>query len=219
MRARREAGLGGHRAWLLAREHLGRAPRRRVGLIARGLILAAVAALALAAMSGLTPEWVAPAREAGRAGLLAACLLYALCLAVPFVPSVEIGLLIMVVFGKPGAVGAYLATLAGLNLAYLAGRLLGGGIDPERVRLSAGMEARLRRLARHLPGAALPVAALAVLLNLPANTALGGGGGIALAYGATRALGWPTFAATVALATALVPALFLAGVLGAAHVL
>ena len=45
-------------------------------------------------------------------------------LAVPFVPGMELGLLIMVVYGPLGVAVAYVATLLGLSLSYATGRLL-----------------------------------------------------------------------------------------------
>lgn len=160
------------------------------------------------------PAWLAHGDERGLRALLVACLLYALLLALPFVPSVEIGLLIMIVFGRWGAVGAYLATVAGLNLAYGVARLLARAPRASvPLRLPTAVRACLPRPGGRLPEQAAPAIALALLLNPPGNTALGGGGGIALLYGARRSLSWPRFALTVAAATAILPAIVLAGMM------
>lgn len=170
----------------------------------RLLALGAVLTLLLVTPATTMPPGLAAGVETGPVALLTACVLYALLLALPFVPAMEIGLLIMTVFGKWGAVGAWLATVAGLNLAYGIARAWPRSAALDRERLPRP----LQRLGRRLPFHFLPAAALALLLNLPGNSALGGGGGIALLYGASRALSWPRFALTVALATAVLPALF-----------
>jgi hypothetical protein len=175
---------------------------------------------------------LAATREAmGLSGLLVFAAAYAITLALPFVPGVEIGLLIMALFGPIGAVTAYLATIGGLALAFAAGRWL-----PERA--SRGLLARLgvnvpsesigsamraavsgARVNRSLPRRVAAFlldyrhVTLAACLNLPGNSALGGGGGIAFLCGISRQFRWRWFVATVALATAPVPLLVLAGLL------
>lgn len=153
-------------------------------------------------------ELVGAVRDAPPGIVVAICLLYALLLAVPFVPAVEIGLAIMVMFGLPGILGAYAATFFGLNAAYFLGSRIAGcgpvvpalaGILPERW-LSGPL--------RKLPVGLLPAVGLALLLNTPGNAVMGGGGGIAMAYGAGRFLSWPLFALITACATSILPILF-----------
>ncbi len=171
------------------------------------LIIALLGVLAWLAGWGQLPA----GSDRGLALLLAVSLLYALLLAVPFVPSVEIGLLIMLLYGRPGIIAAYVATLLGLNLAYLAGRFLRG-----QAGMVQRMEERLLRRIRRPGGKPLlAVFVLATLLNTPGNTAVGGGGGISLVYGAAGLLPWGVFAACVAVATALIPTLVFLGMLGA----
>lgn len=189
----------------------------------RWVLLAALVLLAVLAVHGSAPAWLPGRDTTDPVALLTASLLYALLLAVPFVPSVEIGLLIMVLFGKAGAISAYLATVVGLNLAYGIGLVLRRRIsrttgDPTHPYLPGGIACRVTRLIEQLPQGS-PIIALALLLNMPANTLLGGGGGIALVYGATRALPWPVFAATVACATSVIPMLFLLGLVSAEKLL
>ncbi|MCC5858111.1 MAG: hypothetical protein JJT90_08150 [Ectothiorhodospiraceae bacterium] len=171
--------------------------------------------LLLLAALALQPAWFAAAT--GSLWLLLGLgLLYAVLLAIPFVPSIEIGLLLMLAFGRPGIAVAYLATLVGLNLAYLVGRYIRARgailrlphLPPRLVAmLNSASERRL-----------LPVIILGGLLNMPGNTVLGGGGGISLVYGAWRLLSWPLFLAVVAVVTAVVPALVLLGVIGVERV-
>lgn len=147
--------------------------------------------------------------------LVAVSLLYALVLAIPFVPSVEIGLMIMLSFGRPGIAAAWLATLLGLNLAYAVGRILcADAADSLPQRLPVRLRPLLAAASR---GGLLPAAMLGLLLNLPGNTVLGGGGGVSLAFGAGRLLSWPGFLLVVAPATAVVPLLVLFGLVGLEH--
>lgn len=165
----------------------------------------------------------------GIGGLLIAMAIYALALALPFVPGIEIGLLIIMLFGAIGATAAYLATIGGLCLAFAAGRRI-----PERVcvrclaRLGVSMPAgRLESALADLLAANRPdggmlqrmvtclvahrYLSLAVSLNLPGNSALGGGGGIALLCGASRQFEWSRFVLTVVLATSPIPVLVVFG--------
>jgi uncharacterized membrane protein YdjX (TVP38/TMEM64 family) len=168
---------------------------------------------------------------AGVLALVSLALAYGVALAMPFIPGVELGLLIMAVFGPVGALVAYAGTIGGLSLAYAVGQVL-----PERVvaRLLATIgiamprdgvtsamqdmiaESRLTRSApRRLAAVLLDhrYLTLAVCLNFPGNAALGGGGGLALLCGMSKQFGWRSFFLTVAIATSPVPILVLAGLL------
>ena len=161
-----------------------------------------------------------------RTGLLVSMLtLYALLIAVPYVPGIEIGVSLMILRGAEIAPAVYLATLTGLMLAYFVGRYL-----PTHVLRRLFLDLRLlracelldrieplsqpRRLAllrdrlprrlgewavrfRHL--------AIAVLLNIPGNAVIGGGGGICLIAGLSGLFSARAMALTLALAVAPVP--------------
>lgn len=145
---------------------------------------------------GALDALLATLREAmGPVGIVMAMSAYIVALALPFVPGVEIGLMIMMLYGAAGAVAAYVATIAGLGLAFAAGRLI-----PEKsfVRLlervgvavpdlpmdeamrrvvaggSSGGPRWMRTLGRLL---AYRYLTLGVALNLPGNSVFGGGGG------------------------------------------
>ena len=49
-----------------------------------------------------------------------AAILYMIVLALPFVPAIELGILIMALFGQLGIIVAYMATVGGLCLAFTA---------------------------------------------------------------------------------------------------
>ncbi len=154
---------------------------------------------------------------------------YLLLLALPFVPGVELGLLIMVFFGRDGVIAAYLATIGGLCLAYAAAWLLPNQMTSRwmtRLGLSDaaenpgaainGMVANAKmtgRLAGKFGSFLLDhrYLTLAACLNLPGNSALGGGGGIAFLCGLSGQFHWRRFILTVVLATAPIPLLVLFG--------
>ncbi len=199
----------------------------RCGYRLAAILVVAIAVQALSSWlmdrAGDMPiEWRAPAT----AGLVAALLLtYSLLLALPFVPGVEIGIALLMTHGAKAAPFVYLATCLGLMLAFAAGRRL----SPASLRavfrdlhmrracdLIDEIEpldppARLARLCANLPewlGKRLtrwryPVVAL--LLNLPGNALIGGGGGIMLITGISGLFAPRQAALTVALAVAPVP--------------
>ena len=54
--------------------------------------------------------------------LIVGGIVYLLLLSLPFVPGVELGLLLMCLFGREGIVFIYFATVGGLLLAFTVGR-------------------------------------------------------------------------------------------------
>lgn len=160
-------------------------------------------------------------------GLLA--LVYAIALGVPFVPGMELGLLIMAVFGPLGALVAYVATIGGLSAAYAIGRMLPEPVIArmlERFAISVPREGASFAMDDMLAGSRLGRTApaglaaflrnyryltLALCLNLPGNSIVGGGGGLALLCGLSRQFRWRAFVLTVAVATSPVPMLVALG--------
>jgi hypothetical protein len=157
--------------------------------------------------------------------IMISTILYALLLAVPFVPGVEIGVALLVLLGPRIALLIYLCTLAGLSLSFILGRLipitalihLAKDLKLERTRqLLEDIEPldkkeRLNLLIGRAPKRLLPMLlryrylALAVALNIPGNYIIGGGGGIALFAGASRLFSVTGFFITIILAVAPVP--------------
>lgn len=161
-------------------------------------------------------------------GVLAALLLaYALLIAIPFVPGVELGLTLLMVEGAVIAPLIWAATLIGLVLAFAAGAVLPYPVlrrtlEDLRLTRAASLVAALEPLDREdrlsllrdrLPRWLSPLARshryllLALLINLPGNSVLGGGGGILLLAGMSRLFSPLTTFATVAVAVAPVPVL------------
>jgi uncharacterized membrane protein YdjX (TVP38/TMEM64 family) len=158
--------------------------------------------------------------------LIAGGLLYILLLSLPFIPGVELGLLLMCVFGKEGIVFVYLSTIAGLNLAFVIGRFVpkkwiesrfeklgfSRSVANHRNKIDQMLDRSIfgQKLYQHWLRPYLlknHYLMLAFLFNVPGNSILGGGGGISLAYGHSPNVSWKRFLLTVVLATAPVPIL------------
>ena len=157
--------------------------------------------------------------------LMTATAVYIVLMVIPFMPAAEIGFSMLMVFGAKIAFLVYVSTVTALTLAYLIGRLLPealvarafGTLGLARAQtfvnrldgLSA--EQRVHRLAHDSAARLVPALvrhrflALAVLLNVPGNVVIGGGGGIALVAGMSRLFPLPAYLLTVALAVAPVP--------------
>lgn len=204
-------------------------PPLRVGLARSALRLAALVALAVVLhfLYVRAEAWIEQ-NDYGWAmpGLLmAALVIYALLIAIPFVPGVEIGLMVLATGGPKIAPLVWLATATGLSLAFLVGSKL-----PHRWLVAVLLDLHLTRACQMLERfAALPPedrAALleemmparplgwvvkyrylhmAVLINIPGNSLIGGGGGIALVCGLSGAFRGPLAVLTILVATAPVP--------------
>ncbi len=156
-------------------------------------------------------------------------LIYIVLLAVPFVPGAEVAIFLLMVFGAEAAIPVYGATVTALLLSFMAGRLI-----PLPLLLAGLRRVGLSRAADVLTSDVNPAQnvlndtsrpgwtgaildrvlkhrciALGVLINTPGNSIVGGGGGIALAVGASRLLTFPQFFLTVLIAVAPVPAVIL----------
>lgn len=157
--------------------------------------------------------------------IMTATVIYVVLMAMPFMPAAEIGLSMLMLFGGKVALLVYLSTVVALTIAYGLGRLLPaeftanlfGALGLARaqrfVQRLAPLSGRERlallereapvRLARH--AVRHRFALLVVLLNVPGNIVIGGGGGIALLAGMTRLFPFPAYLVAVALAVAPVP--------------
>ncbi len=152
-------------------------------------------------------------------------LLYALLLAIPFIPGVEIGIAVLAVHGSAAAPFVYLATVLGLCIGFAFGTILSDRMSC-RFLMTLGLnracyfideikllsrEERLKRLDQALPSWAghwlvdHRYIVLAVLLNLPGNSLLGGGGGIVMLAGLSRTFATLRFVLTIAVATLPIP--------------
>ena len=155
--------------------------------------------------------------------------LYILLLAIPFLPGIEVGLIIMAMVGIKGIVLVYLCTVLSLSLSFLFGRLLPprylaralGWFHLNRARdLVTSLEPldtdeRLRFLLRSAPSRIVPFLLrqryliIGVLFNVPGNALIGGGGGIGLIAGMSRLFPFSKYLLLICLAITPGPILFL----------
>lgn len=167
----------------------------------------------------------------GRAALAIALLLFILLLSLPFVPGMEIGLSLMMLFGAEGAMYVYLATLVALSLSFWVGRRLPLStlgwllewLHLKKARTFAlelgalSAEERLGYLVEKAPARMVPFllrhryVAVALALNLPGNWIIGGGGGIGLLAGMSGIFSYPAYLLAAMVAVSPLPILFLLG--------
>jgi hypothetical protein len=161
--------------------------------------------------------------------LFASIVSYILLLAIPFLPGIEVGLMLMAMLGAKGIVLVYLCTLLSLSLSFLFGRVLPprylaralGWFHLNRARdLVTSLEPleaeeRLRYLLRSAPSRIVPFLLrhryliIGVLFNVPGNALIGGGGGIGLIAGMSRLFPFPKYLLLISLAITPGPILFL----------
>lgn len=213
--------------------HLGYAPpglgKTLLRLALRGLVILAIAFAAQALiMQAMETADTLPQATRGPVQisvLVLALTLYALLIAMPFVPGIEIGVTLLVLQGATIAPFVYGATVLGLGVAFLAGRALPyawlhGVFQDLRLRKACALldqiaplspERRLALLRGRLPTWLGPYVvkyrylALAAALNLPGNAVIGGGGGLCLIAGLSRLYGPRASLLTIACAAAPVP--------------
>src|SRR3990167_7575953 len=163
-----------------------------------------------------------------QAMVLGFALLYVVLMATPFMPGIEVGLALMFLLGGKGALLIYLCTLAALSISFAVGRSLpprwlwhmldwlhlhrAGALVRQLEPLDPA--ARLKLLNDKAPKTVAPFLlehrylTIAVLLNLPGNALIGGGGGIGLVVGMSRLVPFHGYLTLVACAVAPVPLWF-----------
>lgn len=157
--------------------------------------------------------------------LLLLVLVYIITMAMPFVPGIEIGLAVMLLFGPDVYLLVYACTQLALLLSFVVGRLLSlrqlvalaSWLRLDRTRLTLaslepmGPDRRLQFMLRAAPRRWLRglikhrYLALAVLINVPGNAIVGGAGGIGLFAGMSHVFSLPRYVTVMALATTPVP--------------
>jgi len=145
--------------------------------------------------------------------------------ATPFVPGAEIGIGLILLFGAKLAFLVYVSMVAALTIAFLVGRL----VPAERVAALFGYlglararglalrlapldpSARLDLLTEKVPHRLVPMLlrhrylAIIVLFNIPGNSVIGGGGGIAFTAGLSGLFSLPAYLAAVMVGVAPIP--------------
>lgn len=152
-------------------------------------------------------------------------LAYTLLIAIPFVPGVEIGFSLIMLFGAKVLFLLYLCTLVGLSLSFLVGFLfpvpvLRKLLSDLSLRRASDFVGRIQRmdsaqrlnyLVSRSPRRLVPhllryrYVAVALAINTPGNSVIGGGGGIAFLAGVSGLFSPGAFFATLAIAIAPVP--------------
>ena len=160
--------------------------------------------------------------------VVGALVLYVLLAAIPFVPGAEIGFALLFLFGSVAAPVVYLGMVGALALSFLIARLvpyeaLCGVLSWLGLKRTAALIRRIHEtppaerdaiLHERLPHGILKKGfenrylALAILINTPGNSLIGGGGGLAFAAGASGLYGFPQFLLTILVAVAPLPAFF-----------
>lgn len=150
---------------------------------------------------------------------------YIALLAVPFVPGAEIGIALLAAFGSAIAPLIYVCTVAAMMLAFTIGRFLPISALERllrflRLRRAAELVARAAPLSRDervamlLEGQSKRVLqlalryrylAIAVAMNMPGNSLIGGGGGVMMVAGLSGIFNPFWTVLTVALAVSPVP--------------
>jgi hypothetical protein len=159
-------------------------------------------------------------------GLMSLILLtYILLISIPFVPGIEIALSLMVIRGPDVVIWVYVATIAGLMLAFLAGRFLSYAhlhniFHDLRMKRACELldtiqplsrTQRLDTLKNRIPAFLRPLliegryALIGIVLNIPGNALIGGGGGILLVAGLSRVFSTGWMFITLMIAVAPVP--------------
>lgn len=145
--------------------------------------------------------------------VLISVVLYTGLMATPFLPGIELGLALMILLGPKGIFVIYICTFVALTISFGLGRLfpthhlvsLLQWLNLTRaVTLLESFDAtppekRLEFLAEKAPTQTIPALLkrryliLAILLNLPGNALIGGGGGIAMMAGMSRLYSFPIY--------------------------
>lgn len=154
---------------------------------------------------------------------------YVFTAAIPFVPGAEIGFGLLLMFGGAAAPIVYFGMVGALCLSFMVARIVPrdplcrffGWLGLGRVsRLIAELEQASKEDREDLIRSYFPARLtrrfvnhryllLAMAINVPGNSILGGGGGLAFLAGLSGLFGFWAFIATVAIAVAPIPLAFM----------
>ena len=155
--------------------------------------------------------------------------LYILLMTLPFMPGIEIGLTLMLFLGSKGVILVYCCTLIALSISFLIGQRIPlqkfakflGWLHLKKARdlilemepLSSGE--RVAIFHKKAPASIVPhllnhrYLAIALLLNLPCNAVIGGGGGIGMIVGMSGLITYTRYLLTIAVSISPVPIVIL----------
>lgn len=161
--------------------------------------------------------------------VMGALIAFIIAAAIPFVPGAEIGFALLLLFGAQAVPLVYFGMVGALLLSYCVARLLPSGTLSKGLgwlglsrasALIAELEAappdqKTQKLSDLMPsrfGQTLlknRYILLILALNLPGNTLIGGGGGLAMLSGLSGVFGFWPYLGTILIAVAPVPLFFL----------
>ena len=156
-------------------------------------------------------------------------LVYALCMILPFMPAIELGLVLLAMLNIQGVLMLYLVTVVALMTSYGIGRLIPVHVlkrffeflhFPKASELLCSAEVcdeteQIDRFIEHAPKRWIPFLlrhrywVFAVAINTPGNMIIGGAGGIAMMSGLSRLFGFRQFALTLLIAVSPLPILII----------
>jgi hypothetical protein len=164
-----------------------------------------------------------------QAQMLIGCLLlaYAVCMMLPFMPAIELGLLLLAMLDIQGVVWLYLVTVFALTTSYGIGRVIPVSMLKKLFEYlhfhrasdllccagECGEKEQIDRFIKHAPKRLVPFllrhryCVFAVAINTPGNMIIGGAGGIAMMSGFSRIYGFGQFILTVLIAVSPLPIL------------
>jgi hypothetical protein len=154
-------------------------------------------------------------------------LVYAVCMILPFMPAIELGLVLLAMLDIPGVLMLYLLTVVALMISYGVGKLIPIHVlkrlfdflhFPKASELLCSAEVcdekeQISRFIEHAPKRMIPFllrhryCVFAVAINTPGNMVIGGAGGIAMMSGLSRLFGFRQFALTILIAVSPLPIL------------
>lgn len=191
----------------------------RASVLKISLVVAFLVGLAL--LGGQLAAWLglADATYLAEAGLPFVLLVFVLAAAIPFVPGAEIGLVLLLLFGADIAFEVYVSMITALTLAYCIGRFVppklahsfsDAVVSHLRPARTSDRDMGMCNVGPIVQNGLRMVAdnrliSLALALNMPGNTILGGGGGLAMMAGASRLVSPLEFIVTIAIAIAVAP--------------
>jgi len=144
-------------------------------------------------------------------------LIYAICMILPFMPAIELGLILLVMLDIQGILMLYLVTVFSLSISYTIGSLVPGQVlkrlfqylhfykaaDLLCARGECNEKQQINRFLEHAPTRLIPFllrhryCVFGVAVNTPGNMLLGGAGGIAMMSGVSRLFNFRTFVLAV----------------------
>ena len=149
----------------------------------------------------------------GRLYIGALIFIYAICMILPFMPAIELGLVLLALLDIQGVLMLYLLTVLSLSISYAIGRLIPVPVLKKLFQFLHFQQAsdllcasgecdekeQINRFLEHAPKRFIPFLLrhrywiFGVAVNTPGNMLLGGAGGIAMMSGVSRLFNFRPF--------------------------